>query len=133
MPRKAILVIDDDGNVRSTLVAILLQAGYRVVSTRFVCNAIESLIDNRFDLVLMDLKMQDKEGFALLSNLHIVYPELPVMVLTAHSAMDIAKEVEHLGARGYFIKPVDPTLLLGHIKEILSEPETFNNMNLIIN
>ena len=124
MPHKNILLIDDDENVRSTLVAILLQAGYRVVSTRFVCNAIEILIDQRFDLVLMDLKMRDKEGFALLSNLHIVYPDLPVMVLTAHSAMDIAKEAEHLGARGYFFKPVDPTLLLGQIKEILLQPET---------
>ena len=126
MPHKTILLIDDDENVRSTMEAILLQAGYRVVSTRLDCNAIESLIDNRFDLVLMDLKMRDKEGFALLSNLHIVYPEIPVMVLTSYSAMDIAKEAEHLGARGYLFKPVDPTLLLGQIKEILLQPETTN-------
>jgi YesN/AraC family two-component response regulator len=68
--------------------------------------------------------MPDMNGLGLLANLHNVYPRLPVMVLTAYSAMDFAKDAERFGTRGYFLKPVDPVLLLDCIKEILSEPET---------
>ncbi len=121
MPCKSILVIDDDDNVRSTLAAILSNAGYRAVTAGFVCDAIEHLVTNCFDLVLLDLKMPDMEGLALLSNLHLVYPRLPVMILTGHPAMNYVDGAERFGARGYFLKPVDPVQLLDCVKEVLSE------------
>ncbi len=118
---KSILVIDDDDNVRSTLAAILSQVGYRVVTAGFVCDAIESLVAERFDLIVLDMKMPDMEGQALLSQLHLVYPRLPVMVLTGHPSMGFVDGAERFGTRGYFLKPVDPVLLLNCVKEILSE------------
>jgi DNA-binding NtrC family response regulator len=119
---KSVLVIDDDDNVRNTLAAILSQSGYRVVTAGFVCDAIESLITNCIDLVVLDMKMPDMEGQALLSQLHLVYPKLPVMVLTGHPSMGFVDGAERFGTRGYFLKPVDPALLLDCVKEILSEP-----------
>jgi DNA-binding NtrC family response regulator len=127
MPCKSILVIDDDDNVRATLGAILAQAGYRVVTAGFVCDAIESLVGNCIDLVLLDLKLPDMEGLALLSNLHIVYPRLPVLILTGHPAMGFIDGAERFGAQGYFLKPVDPAQLLVCVKEILSEPGASRN------
>ena len=123
MSRKSILVIDDDDNVRCTLAAILSQAGYKVGTAGFICDAIESLIACCFDLVLLDLKKPGEDGLALLANLQIAYPGLPVIVMTADSAIDIAKEAERFGVKGYFLKPVDPVLMLDNIKNILSEPE----------
>ena len=122
MPRKSILAIDDEDNVRSTLAAILLQTGYRVVAVKCISSAIESLVEDKFDLVLLDVKISDVEGLALLSNLHLVYPELPVLVMTAHPAMDIAELVQRFGASGYFLKPIDPVQLLDCIEKILSKP-----------
>ncbi len=119
---KSILVIDDDDNVRSTLAAILSQAGYRVVTAGYVCDAIESLVAERFDLILLDLKMPDMGGMGLLSQLHLVFPKLPVMVLTGHPAMSFVDGAQRFGTRGYFLKPVDPVLLMACVKEILSEP-----------
>jgi DNA-binding NtrC family response regulator len=121
MPGKSILVIDSDDNVRSTLAAILLQAGYRVVSARSVCGAIENLIDDCFDLVLLDLRISDMEGQAFLFNLHLIYPELPVMVMTAYSELDVEELEERFGTLKYFIKPIDPVLLLDSVKESFSD------------
>jgi two-component system response regulator HydG len=119
---RSILVVDDDDNVRSTLAAILSQAGYRVITAGYICDAIESLVANRIDLVLLDMKMPDMEGQALLAQLHLVYPKLPVMVLTGYPSMGFVDGAQRFGTRGYFLKPVDPLLLLKCVNEILSEP-----------
>jgi DNA-binding NtrC family response regulator len=98
-----------------------------VVTAGRICDAIGSLVPEGFNLVLLDLKMPDKNGLELLSNLHDVYPRLPVIVKTAFSATDFANNAECLGTRGYFLKPVDPAELLDCIKEILPEPEASKN------
>jgi DNA-binding NtrC family response regulator len=126
MRYRSILVVDDDENVRSTLAAILTQAGYHVITAGFVCDAIERLIANCIDLVLLDMKMPDMEGQALLAQLHLVYPKLPVMVLTGHPSMGFVDGAERFGTRGYFLKPVDPALLLDCVNEVLSEPGRFH-------
>ena len=127
MSCKSILVVDDDANVRSTLAAILSQTGYRVVTAGLVCDAIESLITDCIDLVLLDMKMPDMGGQALLSQLHLVFPDLPVMVLTGHPAMSFVDGAERFGTKGYFLKPVDPVLLLKCVNEVLSESEAPRN------
>jgi len=127
MACKSILVVDDNENVRDTLGAILTQAGYRVVTTRLICDAIDLLAGECFDLVLLDPQKPDMGGHALLSNLHMVYPNLPVMVLSAYITMEFAEEKEASGTRRYFLKPVDPEALLASINEILSRPEFSQN------
>ena len=127
MACKSILVVDDDAHVRRTLAAILSQAGYRVATAGFVCDAIESLVNDCFDLVFLDLKMPDMEGLALLSKLHIVFPKLPVLILTGHPGMGYVDGTERFEAQGYFLKPVDPAQLLVCVKEILSEPEALRS------
>jgi DNA-binding NtrC family response regulator len=123
MHHESILVIDNDDNVRNTLAAILLQSGYRVVSAKSVCVAIESLINDDFNLALLDLKNSDVEGLALLSNLHMIYPDLKLVVMSAYSSLNIAELAERFGAQGYFLKPVDPVQLLACIEKILSNPQ----------
>jgi DNA-binding NtrC family response regulator len=123
MPGKSILVIDDDDNLRNTLAAILSRAGYSVATAGYVCEAIEYLATNCFDLVLLDLKLPDIQGTDLLSNLRAVYPDLPVMILTGNPALSFADGAERFGTCGYFLKPVDPAVLLDCVKEVLSEKE----------
>ncbi len=121
MPGKSILVIDDDDNLRNTLAAILSRAGYRVATAGYVCEAIEYLAANPYDLVLLDLKLPDMQGMELLSNLRVVYPDLPVMILTGHPGLSYTDGAERFGSRGYFLKPVDPGMLLDCVREVLSE------------
>jgi len=127
MPGKSILVVDDDNNVRVSLAAILSQAGYRVSTAGYICDAIDSLVSENFDLVLLDLKMPDMGGLALLSKMSSVYPRLPVMILTGYSAAEYIKEAERCGARGYFLKPIDPALLLESVRGVFSESGALQN------
>ena len=127
MPCKSILVIDEHDKVRDTLAAILTQAGYRVVTTRLFCDALDLLATDCFDLVLVDPKSPDMGGHVVLSNLHKIYPRLPVMVLTAHLTIEYAEETAPSGTRRYFLKPVNPEELLDCIHDILSRPDSSQN------
>jgi two-component system response regulator FlrC len=120
MPSKSILVVDDDEKVGNTLTAILTQAGYQVVNVRQICEAIDCLTSNSFDLVLLDPRKPDLGGHVFLSQLHIVYPRLPVLVLTAYLSINFAEVTECAGTRRYFLKPIEPEVLLDCIEDMLS-------------
>jgi len=128
---KLILIIDDDDHVRSTLAAILVQAGYRVFSAGHINKALEYLSAERCDLVLLDLKMPGMDSLALAAKIEIAYPELPVVILTAYPSPKLNDGTEIQGVRAYFTKPVDPVLLLNCVKDILSEPSSQNNRLLV--
>jgi two-component system, response regulator FlrC len=119
MPCMSILVVDEDEKVGNTLAAILTQAGYRVVQARYACEAIDRLTSECFDLVLLDPRKPDLGGHAFLSQLHRVYPKLPVLVLTAYLSIDFVENPDCSGAQRYFLKPVEPEVLLECIEDML--------------
>ncbi len=127
MPTRQIQLIDDDKNVRSSLAAILLQAGYLVASVGFIGDVIKNMMPECYDMVLLDLKMPEMEGLALLTKIETVYPKLPVVILSDDSSHLFDKGTEYRTVRACFIKPIDPVLLLDRVKEIFSEPSVQEN------
>jgi DNA-binding response OmpR family regulator len=117
----SILIVDDEPNLRNTLALILQKANYEVDTASNVTEAAEKLALSQHDLVFLDLKMPDGDGITLLSNLRKRYPDLPVLILTAHATLDSAIEAVRLGARDYLLKPVDPTLILTRTNQLLGE------------
>jgi DNA-binding response OmpR family regulator len=49
------------------------------------------------------------------------YPDMPVLILTAHDKLGVALEAVRGGARDYLLKPIDPPVLLARVKEVLEE------------
>ncbi len=129
MPKKTILVVDDDTNLRYTLAVILQRSGYQVTIAGYAGQALENLRTGHYDLVLLDLQLPDANGISLLSIIHDVYSSLPVLILTAHPSTKTALEAEDLHAWAYFIKPVEPGLLLETIRGILQQPPNHQNNN----
>lgn len=120
-PAHTILVVDDEANLRRSLALILQKAGYTVTSAGGGQEAIQYLQAGAYDLAFLDLKMPDINGMELLPRLREKYPDMPVLILTAHATLESAIDAVRKGARDYLIKPVDPATLLTRVQDVLSE------------
>jgi DNA-binding NtrC family response regulator len=122
MPSKfSILLIDDEENLRRSLAMILVREGYQADSAATIKEARECLETTCYDLTFLDLKLPDANGLTFLPELRSRYPQMPVMVLTAHDKLDAAIEAVRQGARDYLLKPVDPPVLIQRVKEVLEK------------
>jgi DNA-binding NtrC family response regulator len=121
MPETAsILVIDDEQNIRKTLVIILEREGYVVSTAATVNEAWRCLEKSSFDLIFLDIKLPDADGLMILPEIHRRYPETKVLILTAQDKQDSALQAIQDGASDYLLKPIDPPDLLARIKPILA-------------
>jgi DNA-binding NtrC family response regulator len=122
MPENAsILLIDDEEFLRLTMSLILKREGYTVSTAANLLEAHKCLKSAQFDLAFLDLKLPDGSGLSLLPDLRKQYPNMPVLVLTAHDRLEAATEAVRLGAHDFLLKPVDPALIIQRVKEVLAE------------
>src|SRR5918992_756254 len=121
MPRKNILVVDDEKSQREILEMILSEEGYDVTTAASGEAALKFAKDRRFDLALTDLKMTGMDGIQLLSKLLAFDSSIIVILLTAHGSIDSAKEALRRGAFDYLEKPFERDTLLDTIRRALSK------------
>lgn len=120
---KSILIIDDEPNLRRSLALILQRQGYSVTTAGNAQEAGQCLEAGPFELVFLDLKMPDVNGLELLPEIRELYPNMPVLILTAHATLDSAIDAVRKGARDYLLKPIEPDLILARVEEVLSGVE----------
>jgi two-component system response regulator FlrC len=102
-----VLVVDDEEGIRSFLAESLELEGHAVQQAVDGQAALECLARHSFDLLLTDLSMPRLDGMELLRRVRQHYPELEVIVLTAHGSVDSAVEAMRLGAFDYLQKPLE--------------------------
>ncbi len=119
MPRKNILVVDDEKSQREILEMILSGEGYDVTTAASGEAALKFAKDRRFDLALTDLKMTGMDGIELLQQLLAYDSSIIVILLTAHGSIESAKEALRRGAFDYLEKPYDKAALLETINRAL--------------
>jgi two-component system, NtrC family, response regulator PilR len=107
-----ILVVDDERHQRDILKMILEAEGYEAVVAGNARHAIDEARDGAFDVVLTDLKMPDKSGIELLTELNKAQPGLCVVLMTAHGSIDSAVDAMRKGAFDYLTKPLDREQIL---------------------
>ena len=118
-----ILIVDDDDPLRLSLSLILEKENYRVETAAHAEAALECLQSHGYDLMFLDLNMPGMNGIDLLLKIHKQFPNMPVLILTAHAALESAIQAVRLGARDYLVKPVEPVEILTRVAEILAEHE----------
>jgi two-component system response regulator AtoC len=103
---KRVLVADDESNMRRVLEAILRREGYEVVTA---ANGLDAVSEMNRDIhtVITDLKMPGLDGMGLLRRLQQDFPEVPVVMITAHGSVESAVEAVKLGAFDYLEKPFE--------------------------
>lgn len=121
MPRKSILVVDDEKGQREILEMILSGEGYDVTTASSGEAALKFTKEKRFDLALTDLKMTGMDGIELLQHLLAQDSSIIVILLTAHGSIESAKEALRRGAFDYLQKPYDRDTLLRTIHRALSK------------
>jgi len=109
---RRILVADDEANMRWVLERALTKAGYEVETVEDGQLALDRALAERPDLVLVDLKMPKIDGLSVLRRLKEHYPDLLIVMMTAHGSTSTAVEAMKAGAQDYLMKPFDIDELL---------------------
>ncbi|MDE3066810.1 MAG: response regulator [Verrucomicrobiota bacterium] len=115
-----ILVVDDDRSVRESLSRALQAEGYRIILAENGQTAIGKLEVERIDLLLLDLGLPVKDGWAMLDRLAETEPLLPVVVITGH--WEQAMRAASCRVDVLMEKPLNVPALFQIIRELLQEP-----------
>lgn len=100
-----ILVVDDEPEVRAVLRDILSDAGYAVKTAASGVQALTTIPSFEPDVMLLDLQMPGVTGVEVLAHVRARYPELRVIVVTANSDVELARQLLGYGAFDYIAKP----------------------------
>ena len=103
-----VLIVDDEEIVCRSYLRSLAGAHCNVHVAWNGEEALYALQQQRFDLVLLDLRMPGMDGMAVLKTIKQAWPETQVVIITGYPNIDTAKEAVRLGAYGYLAKPVGP-------------------------
>jgi len=99
--------VDDDSSIRWVLERALSQAGIGNESFGDADELLQRISSEQPDVIISDIRMPGTDGLALLSRINDEYPEMPVIITTAHSDLDSAVESYQRGAFEYLPKPFD--------------------------
>ena len=108
---KKILVIDDEVPTLQMLKLFLEACGYEVLTAENADSGLEIFEREKPLIVLTDIKMPGKDGFAILKTIKEKRPQTEVIVITGHGDKDLAKQAFDLDATGFFNKPLDTDAL----------------------
>ncbi|MCE9537464.1 MAG: response regulator, partial [Nitrospirae bacterium] len=120
MDKEHILVVDDEEGLLHLVKMRLTAMGFAVTGCTSGRDAIAAAKNNRFDLVITDLRLGNEDGLDVTEELLRMQPGLPVIILTAHGSIPNAVEAMQRGAFGYLTKPFDDKELKAKIEEGLS-------------
>ncbi len=116
-----VLIADDQPDILQALRLLLKGDGYQIESAASPAEVAAALGEREFDVLLLDMNYardttSGKEGLDLLTRVHAVYPNLPIVLMTAWGSVDGAVEAMRRGARDYIEKPWDNTRLLSTLR-----------------
>lgn len=101
----SVLVVDDEPGIALLCDRILSRAGYAVISETNPRTAIEDLQQKRFDLLLVDIRMPEVDGFDVISRAQMVQPDIAVLVMTGFGTVETAIRALRQGVDGLLLKP----------------------------
>jgi DNA-binding NtrC family response regulator len=119
--RTSILIVDDEKIVRESLSKWFLEDGFRVGTAEDAPAALRQLQAQRWDIILLDIKMPGMDGMELQGRLRETDPLAAIIFITAHASVDSAVQALKAGAFDYVTKPVDPDYLSHLIRNAIKQ------------
>ncbi len=119
MAQPRILIADDEEGIRESL-RLILDREYEVDVAADGQETLDKLAAERFDLLLLDMKMPKVDGLVVMQHVRKERITVPVLVLTAYQSVEFAKEAVRLGARDYLPKPFERQQVLDAVRDALA-------------
>ena len=124
MPKKNLVwVVDDDESIRWVLEKGLSESGLKVETFESAHQVIKKLEEESPGAILTDIKMPGTSGLALLDQVKEIRPDIPVIIMTAHSDLESAVESYEHGAWEYLPKPFDIDEAIQIVKRAITPDE----------
>lgn len=124
IPMARVLIADDALFTRILLRKILSEAGHEVVGEASTGReVVEKYAELRPDIVTLDIIMPEMDGIEALKKILEIDPNAKVIMITSVSHKERVIQAINLGAKGFIVKPFEPTQLISEINRVLSEQE----------
>ncbi len=116
----SVLIIEDEYALAAALATVVRRLGAEPVVAASGQGGLDKATRQRFDLVLLDIGLPDMSGLKVLAEMRQL-PKMPeVLIITAHGTLENALEARRLGARDYFLKPLNLAEMQASLRSLLS-------------
>lgn len=116
-PAAKILICDDEEGIRESL-KLILEEHYELILTEDSDQCLDCLKNaGDIGLVLLDIKMPNKNGLDTLKEIKELHPGKKVIIVTGYQSVELLSEIKKLGADGYITKPFDSKGILESIEK----------------
>lgn len=116
-----ILIVDDEPSIRKTLREILEFEKFQVIESPDGLDALVKLKQDKFDVVIMDIKMPKMDGMEALERVQLLVPDTPVIMISGHANIDTAVDAVKKGAFDFISKPPDLNRLLITVRNAMDK------------
>ncbi len=121
--RGTILVAEDEGLARRSLIELLQEEGYQVYEAADGTAAMKILDEVDVDIVLSDVKMPGADGIDVLKQARETHPQTMVMLMTAYASVETVVEALRLGAQDYLLKPLLLEDVLNKVRRLMEHKQ----------
>ena len=123
-----ILIVDDDPSMRYSLARMLQGEGVSLSSAKNGAEALKLFVEEKPDLVIMDIKMPGQSGLEVLKQIRERDPKILVILMTAFGTTETAIEAMKFGAFDYLLKPFDIPQMRGLVERALEVSRMMKKM-----
>ncbi len=120
--RLRVLLVEDHADTVETMVAMLQLAGHEVRAAGDVAAALHALAEERFDLLISDLGLPDRDGLDLIRSIRSRGETLPAIALSGYGQETDVQQSRLAGFNSHLVKPVEPRRLLETIETLTTSP-----------
>ncbi len=129
MIQGSLLLVDDDRQVLESMADWLGSQGLQVDTSAGYADALERLRQKQYEMLLVDVRLQDGDGFDLLEQVRRNYPDTHVVLITGYGDSDAAVEAMRAGAADYLTKPLIGEELLLAIERVFNQRHMIEENN----
>jgi len=126
MITEQVWIVDDDSSIRWVLEKSFASANISAFSFEDAQLMLDALVHGQPQVIISDIRMPNIDGLSLLSQIHADYPDIPIIIMTAHSDLDSAVNAYQGGAFEYLPKPFDIDEALALTKRALTHASEQN-------